>query len=316
MIVAALVIVLLSAITYVTIQSNHQAESEDQDLRSQLASSETTAGSDTALTEDQELNSQDTSSRDLVSYHPSPLSFPVIETTDVDSSPSIAEITTPSVDTTDDPGSQTPAPSPETTELQTYTNDQIGFAFDYPSSWDIDSFVVPKGTIKEQEGRYHLVANESDITVFTISKDGYELRLAAPTEVNPDAPPTCSATGPILDPQEYAWKTVFNRQSFRPAIETGNVPHFGDPSWPYPLNVLFRRFPGERTEKWPLADTDESFVGLFCLKWPDGDQSILFTSITYYSASFTKENITQGAIDAAILKEMDAIVGSLRRSPS
>ncbi len=202
--------------------------------------------------------------------------------------------------------------SPPSTGLpagyQTYANAGYGFAFDYPSGWQVTENILPPGTelTLRSHGRYDVRSGDHELLLVEAANGpDWILEIAVRKGIA-----GCGGQGPVPDDDTYERLQILGRSAARMRPEDGRAWDVPEPHEPLTVPVMFYRLPGECTLSWP----DETIpAGQVVFLWDIFDDQAAFDiSIVYYSNQFTRANLQNRSLDYRILSEMDEIVQSLR----
>jgi hypothetical protein len=205
--------------------------------------------------------------------------------------------------------SATPAWTP-TPSLQTYSNPDYGFAFDYRSGWQVTETYVPVGGKLSQRSlnRVDINAFEREVLVVDLGKGSEWILEFVATKSPPGSCP--GGEGPDPAPANYLPLAVLGRQAARLRVEDGYIWTIRGSNDMNILPVVFYKQPGECEASWPDSSINPGEV-VFLWRYSD-PQMPLMVNMTYYSNQFTAGNLQNRTIDYAVIHEMDQIVQSLR----
>ncbi len=190
----------------------------------------------------------------------------------------------------------------------TYSNEIYGFAFEYPSTWNISETIVPKGTrlFERSFHRFDAGSDDYDELIVEVAK-GSEWILEINARKSIQSCGGYSADfvdlmGSVPNSDNYQSLEILGRNAIRLRPEDGYAWKAPGNREPYPVIVVFPIRAEEcqnHDEKWILFGVSDN-------------QIPLSLAITYYSSQFTDANLQNGTIDYLTILEMDTVIESLR----
>jgi hypothetical protein len=184
---------------------------------------------------------------------------------------------------------QPPIPTEILPKSMTYINESYGFAFEYPSTWNVAETIVPMGThlFQRSFNRFDAGSDDYDTLIVEASKGSeWILEIVASKAIQNCGGYSSDLIGSPSDIQ-YQSLEVLGRNALRLRPEDGYAWQAPDAREPYPVLVVF---PNDRGEC-PNDANDWMLFGI------SNNQIPVTFYITYYSSQFTKANLQNRTVD-------------------